>query len=85
MSTTQIVLIIITVLLLALGLWPIALLTIAGIVAIALHNRETKRKKKEEEFDELKKKVESLEREKNINEIIKSTDESRNAKNREEK
>ena len=62
MSKTQIVLIVVTILLLIIGLWPIALLTTGGIIAIAIQNRENKKKAEKEELEQLKKKVETLER-----------------------
>ena len=70
MSKTQIILIVITILLLVMGLWPIALLTIGGIIAIAIHNHENSRKAEKEDLEKLKKKIEALEREKYIESLV---------------
>lgn len=62
MSRTQIVLIVVTILLLVVGMWPIAVLTTGGIIAIAIHDHEKTKKAEKEELEQLKKKVETLER-----------------------
>ncbi len=74
MSKTQIILIAITILLLVIGLWPVALLTAGSAVAIAIHNNETKRKTEKEELEQLKKKVEALEKEAYINSLVDKSD-----------
>lgn len=70
MSKTQMILIVVTILLLIMGLWPIALLTIGGIIAIAIHNHENSRKAEKEDLEKLKKKIEALEREKYIESLV---------------
>lgn len=70
MSRTQIVLIVVTILLLVVGMWPIAVLTTGGIIAIAIHDQEKKKKAEKEELEQLRKKVDELERKAYIESLV---------------
>lgn len=71
MSKTQIVLIVVSILLLVMGLWPIALLTTGSIIAIAIHDHENKKKSEKEELEQLRKKVDEMERKAYIESLVK--------------
>ena len=77
MSTTQIVLLISTILLFSIGLWPIALLTAVGMIAIALHKKEEKKKAESEKIERLEKELEALKRKEHIKEIVTESDKKR--------
>ena len=62
MSKTQIVLIVATIILFAIGIWPIALITLGGIIAIALSKREDQKKAQAQEMENLKRRIDELEK-----------------------
>ena len=74
MTKTQIILLIITILLFIMGMWPIGLLTTGGLIAVAINTHENKRKKEKEELEQLKEKVNRLERNAYIDSLIENSD-----------
>lgn len=59
MTTTQIVLLVATLILLFLGAWPIS---IATLIAFCIVTSRKRRKETTDQIDELKKKIEDLEK-----------------------
>lgn len=62
MTKVQIALIIATIILFIIGLWPVAFLTLFGFVAIAISKYEEKKQAERNEMEELKKRIEQLEK-----------------------
>ena len=77
MSTTQIILLILTILLFTMGLWPFSLLTAVGMIAIALHKKEERKKAESEKIERLEKELEALKRKEHITEIVTESDKKR--------